>query len=56
MKIYCLLGFIGMVFISCSKDDSSTDSISSVKEEIMVHNFLSEEIMENKIDEVISLK
>lgn len=45
-----------MVFISCSKDDISTDSISSVKEEIMVHNFLSEEIMENKIDEVISLK
>jgi hypothetical protein len=55
MKRFFLLGLISMVFVSCSKDEVTPESISSVKEEIKINDFLSQEMMENKIDEIISL-
>ncbi|WP_123921944.1 hypothetical protein [Flavobacterium sp. LM4] len=54
-KIY-FLAILCIVFTSCSKDDSSNDPNSITKEEIKLFNFPSEEKMEEKIDEIITLK
>jgi hypothetical protein len=54
-KIY-LLAFIGFVFVSCSEDQVSPESISSAKKEINVIDFSSQNAMEDKINEIISLK
>lgn len=57
MKNYYLLGLISMMFLSCSKDDVSTEqSVASTEKEIKIIDFPSEVAMENKIDEIISLK
>jgi hypothetical protein len=54
-KIY-LLALISFVFVSCSEDQVSPESISSAKKEIIVIDFSSQKAMEDKIDEIISLK
>jgi hypothetical protein len=54
-KVY-LMGLISLLVISCSKEAVSTDSKSSLTEEIKALDFESHEIMDSKIDEINALK
>lgn len=54
-KIY-LLALISFVLVSCSEDQVLPESISLAKKEIIVIDFSSQKEMEDKIDEIISLK
>lgn len=45
-----------MVLLSCSKEEVTSESISSVKEEIKIIDFSSFKELENEIDKIISLK
>lgn len=56
MKFFYLLPLISLVFVSCSENQVSPESISSAKKEIIVIDFSSQKAMEAKIDEIISLK
>ncbi len=55
-KNYLLVLLISLMFISCSENGDLPESISSTKNEIIVIDFSSQNEMEEKIDEIISLK
>ncbi|SEO39197.1 hypothetical protein SAMN05444671_3323 [Flavobacterium sp. CF108] len=55
-KIYLLLLITSIVFISCSKDDSSSETASLTQEKIETFNFSSYSKMDEKIDEISLIK
>lgn len=55
-KNYYLIGLISLMLLSCSSDDESKKSVSTINQEIKIMNFASVTSMENKIDEIITIK
>ncbi|MFH6986582.1 hypothetical protein ACHRVW_02435 [Flavobacterium collinsii] len=56
MKKTYLFAMLFAAFISCSKDDSSTENVQLLNKKTETLNFSSYEMMDKKIDEITSIK